>query len=133
METMGRNRKEIDETVLVSLAERGWSMRAIAATFGVSEGLIRKRYSAKVEESRHVGAYKLLDILWQRGVKEKSDKVLLNLAERIIGPTPKAQDPNTQQGPVNIQVNQYNPQLSDEECEQRVLELNQKLLTKGEE
>ncbi len=81
-------KKEIDENVVISLAERGWSMRQIAAAFKVDEGTIRKRFSAKVEEARHHGAAKLLDVLWQRGVKEKSDRVLTHLADRILGKVP---------------------------------------------
>lgn len=78
--------KNLDEDVILKLAERHWSNRQIAATFGCDEGVIRRRLSAKLENARQHGAAKLLDILWQRAVTEKSDRVLLNLADRIIGP-----------------------------------------------
>jgi hypothetical protein len=97
-----RSKMVIDEDLLVARASRGWSMRAIAASFGVDEATIRRRYSAKIEAARHHGAAKLLDVLWTRGVQEKSDQVLLNLANRIIGPTPR--DPEQMQQ-VNVQIN----------------------------
>jgi hypothetical protein len=81
----GRPPTPIDENVVVSLAERGWSIRQIAAAFKVDEKTIRKNYSALIEESRQHGAAKLLDVLWKRGVQEKSDKVLTHLADRILG------------------------------------------------
>jgi hypothetical protein len=86
---MARPRKNIDEKALIAMAERGWSIRGIAAAFGVGAETIRVRYGAKIMEARQHGAQKLLDILWQRGVKEKSDRVLVHLADRIIGKVPQ--------------------------------------------
>lgn len=86
---MGRPKKPIDPEQVRKLAERGWNVCAIASHFEVDEMTIRRRFSEIIVESRKHGAAKLLDILWQRGVTEKDSKVLLNLADRIIGPVPK--------------------------------------------
>jgi len=86
---MGRPEKPIDVEQVKKLAERGWSNVAIAVHFEVDESRIRRRFAEVIKESRKHGAAKLLDILWQRGVTEKDSKVLLNLADRIIGPVPK--------------------------------------------
>ena len=82
---MARPKIEIDEKALIAMAERGWSVRGIAAAFGVGAETIRVRYGAKIEEARQHGAQKLLDILWQRGVTGKSDRILTHLADRILG------------------------------------------------
>lgn len=78
-------KKIIDLNVLVSLAERGWSARQIAAAFKVDPTTITRKYSALIEEARQHGAAKLMDILWQRGVTAKSDRILTHLADRILG------------------------------------------------
>jgi AcrR family transcriptional regulator len=67
------------------MAERGWSTRAIASALGVGQATLINRYGAKIQEAKHHGAYKLLDILWQRAVTNKSDRVLTHLADRILG------------------------------------------------
>lgn len=82
---MARPKKEIDEKALVAMAERGWSIRGIAVAFGVDEKTIRTRYSALIEDSRQHGKEKLLDVLWQRAVTSKSDRVLCHLADRLLG------------------------------------------------
>ncbi len=81
--------KSIDRDVVKKLAERGWSGRQIAAAFEVDEATIRRKFSALIKESRHHGAAKLLDILWQRGVTEKDARILLHLADRILGKVPQ--------------------------------------------
>lgn len=86
---MARPKIPIDENALIAMAERGWSVRGIAAAFKVSPNTILNHYGAKIEEARQHGAQKLLDVLWQRGVKEKSDRVLVHLADRIIGKIPQ--------------------------------------------
>ena len=122
-----RARVVIDEALLKARASRGWSMRAIAASFGCDEATIRRKYSAKVEEARHHGAAKLMDVLWVRGVGDEkakvpgSDRVLLNLADRIIGPTPR--DPEQMQQ-VNVQINQMS-KLPREELTKRIDALNE--------
>lgn len=85
----GRPRKKIEVEQLKKLAERGWSARQIASHFEVDEATVRRRFSAIIAEARQHGQAKLLDILWQRGVAEKSDRILKDLADRIIGPVPK--------------------------------------------
>lgn len=85
----GRPKKPIDPLQVKNLAERGWSIKQIAAHFGVNDMTIARRFSALIKESRQHGAAKLIDILWKRGVQEKSDRVLLNLADRILGPVPR--------------------------------------------
>lgn len=82
-------KKVIDVEVVKKLAERGWSGRQIAAAFSVNESVIRKRFGALMTEARHHGAAKLLDVLWQRGVTEKDTRVLIHLADRILGVIPK--------------------------------------------
>lgn len=82
---MARPRKEIDENALIAMAERGWSIRGIAVAFGVDEKTIRTRYAARIEDARHHGKEKLMDILWQRAVTAKSDRVLCHLADRLLG------------------------------------------------
>lgn len=86
---MSRPPADIDEQQVRNLAERGWSGRQIAAHFGVAESVIRRRFSAVIEEARQHGAAKLIDILWQRGVKEKSDRILMHLADRLLGRVPQ--------------------------------------------
>lgn len=85
---MGRPKKPIDPDQVKNLAERGWSGRQIAAHFGVNEATIRRKFDALIAEARQHGAAKLLDVLWQRGVTGKSDRVLVHLADRIIGKIP---------------------------------------------
>lgn len=82
---MARPKKPIDENALIAMAERGWTIPGIAAAFGVSPETIRDRFSAKIEAARHHGAQKLMDILWQRAVTAKSDRVLCHLADRLLG------------------------------------------------
>lgn len=104
----GRPPIVIDEDLLLARAARHWSIRAIAASFGVDEATIRKRYSAKIENARHHGAGNLMDHLWVRAIgNEKkgipgSDRILLNLGDRIIGPTPREPEQMQQ---VNVQIN----------------------------
>lgn len=129
---MARPKKPINEDLLVARAERGWSMRQIAAAFGVNESLIRRRYAAKIEDARHHGAAKLMDILWVRGVNEKSDRILENLTDRIMGPRPKAPDQEGQRQTVSVQVTQYHDKLTPAELTEEIHK-EQKLLTKGDE
>lgn len=86
---MARPPKEIDEETVRKLAERQWDYEQIAAFFGVSGDTIKRRFEDVVYEAKHSGKAKLIDILWQRAVTEKSDKVLVHLADRILGPVPK--------------------------------------------
>lgn len=92
---MGRPEIPIDEKQVRKLAERGWSVRQIAAHFEVDEATIRRRFAAAVEESRHHGQAKLLDVLWQRGIGNPEtrtggdNRVLLHLADRILGKIPQ--------------------------------------------
>lgn len=79
----------IPEDQVRKLAERGWSGRAIAAQFGVDERTIRRKFAAVIAESKQHGAAKLLDVLWKRATEGRSDRVLVHLADRIIGPVVK--------------------------------------------
>lgn len=80
----GRPQAPIDEEQLIVLAEKHWSIEQIAAFFRVSRDTIERRFSAVVEEARHRGAAKIIDKLWVRS--DESDRILINLAERVIGP-----------------------------------------------
>jgi hypothetical protein len=86
---MGRPKKPIDEKQLEALAERQWSDVQIAAFFEIHVTNLEKRFASKIAECRQRGKAKLLDVLWQRGVQEKSDRVLTHLADRVLGPIPK--------------------------------------------
>ncbi len=87
---MGRPKRPIDVEVVKKLAERGWSGRQIAAALGVDEGTLRKKgLSAMMADARHHGAAKLLDVLWQRGVTDRDNRVLIHLADRILGKIPQ--------------------------------------------
>lgn len=130
---MARPKVPIDERALTAMAERGWSAAQIAAAFGVDRETIVRRFSDKIAAARQHGSAKLLDVLWQRGVQEKSDKVLLNLADRILGPVKSPQEAANQSQFIQVnQVNQY-PSLTPEEETKRIDELTQKQLTSGEE
>jgi hypothetical protein len=86
---MARPRKKIDPEQVRKLAERQWSDVQIGAHFGVHSATIARRFANLLIDARHNGKAKLIDILWQRGVTEKSDRVLIHLADRVLGPVPK--------------------------------------------
>lgn len=86
---MARPRKPIDPEQVRKLAERQWSDEQIAAVIGCDRRTLERRFPQLLRDARHAGRAKLIDILWQRGVTEKSDRVLLHLADRALGPVPK--------------------------------------------
>lgn len=88
-EAMARPKKPINEVQLRLLAERQWSSRQMGAFFGVHSTNIVRRYAALIEEAREHGKAKLIDVLWERAVDHKSDRVLIYLADRVLGPIPK--------------------------------------------
>ena len=83
---MARPQKPIDAEQVRKLAERHWTMEMIAAHFNVSGDTIKRRFKDVVDAGRQEGKAKLIDVLWQRAVIEKSDRILIHLAERILGP-----------------------------------------------
>ena len=85
----GRPRKKIDTEQLRKLAERQWSNEQIAVFLGADRRTIERRFSQLLIDARQQGRAKLIDILWQRGVQEKSDRILIHLADRVLGPVPK--------------------------------------------
>ena len=86
---MARPKIPLDAEQIRNLAQKHWSIESIAAHFGVSRDTIHRRYAAIIEEGRHQGKAKLIDVLWHRGVVEKSDRILENLSDRVMGPVPK--------------------------------------------
>ena len=105
---MARPKAKIDEKNLEALAERQWTDVQIAAFFGVDERTIQRRFAAKLIECRQRGKAKLLDVLWQRGVAEKSDRILVHLADRVLGPvTQKVEE----QPPTQVEVRVVNPEI----------------------
>lgn len=81
---MGRPKKKIDPEQVAQLARRFWSQRQIAAFFKVDEGTIRRRFSAIIEENKHVGTALLLDRMWRR-IEERSDKMLELALKKYAG------------------------------------------------
>lgn len=101
---MGRPRAKIDREQLMKLAERGWSKRQIGAFFRVDESVIRDRFSRDYEIAQHGGAGKLVDVLWQRalgtkGLNNGSDRVLIHLSDRILGPVKREMNLNIENMP----------------------------------
>lgn len=80
---VGRPEADIDEKLLVRLAEKLWSTEEIAATFGVHSTTINRRFAALIADCRQRGKAKLRDLLWQRALKG-SDKVLLHMCKHHL-------------------------------------------------
>jgi len=68
------------------LAEKQWDKHQIAAFFGVSHDTIHRRFASVIEEARHSGKAKLIDILWKRILEGKSDRLLEHALDRFVGP-----------------------------------------------
>jgi hypothetical protein len=84
---MARPPKPINSKQVEELAERHWSIEQIAAFFRVDRRTIERRFAAVIEDARHRGRAKLIDMLWKRA--DESDRILENLADRVIGPVQK--------------------------------------------
>jgi hypothetical protein len=86
----GRPKVKLDESIILKLGERHWSDLQIAATMGCHEHTIKRRFGDKLILARQRGCAKLVDILWQRAVHDKRDRVLMHLADRFLGAIPKS-------------------------------------------
>lgn len=86
---MARPKKKIDPEQLRKLAEKHWSTESIAYFFGVSVRTVNRRFGRAIEEARHGGKSKLLDLLWARASgaagQKQSDRILEHLANRVLG------------------------------------------------
>jgi hypothetical protein len=85
---MARPPKPIDPEQVRKLAEKQWSDAQIAAVVGIHQTNLRKRFAIIIDEGRHSGKAKLIDILWQRAVIDKSDRMLEHALNRFLGPIP---------------------------------------------
>ena len=86
---MARPKFQIDIEQVKKLAERQWSDEQIAGFIGCDRRTLERRFSQELAAARQSGRAKLIDVLWQRGVKDKSDRILTHLADRFLGAIPK--------------------------------------------
>jgi len=79
--------KGIDIEQARKLAERQWTTRAIASFFGVSERLLSKKGLCQyLEECRHTGKNKIIDILYKAAIEKNDMRAAIHLANRFCGP-----------------------------------------------
>lgn len=77
-------RKPIDQTALEKMAEKGWTVKEIAASFHVDPTTIYRRYATLIEECRQRGTAKVRDLQWQRAL-QGSDKMILHMSKHLLG------------------------------------------------
>jgi len=81
---------DLDRDQVRALAAKGWPVESMAAFFKVHKTTLYRAYATEIEEGRARGVATVLDLMWDRVINHKSERVLINLADRIVGPTPKA-------------------------------------------
>ena len=87
---MGRPKKEIDPKTVEAMAFVGAPNTDIAAWFGVTEGLIRKRFSEILAKSRSGRRTKLRELQWE-AAKKGSNAMLIWLGKQDLGQTDKVE------------------------------------------
>lgn len=108
---MARPKKPIDIDQLKKIAERGWNDDEIGAFFNATGQTVRRRFGPIIDSHRLNGKAKLKDIIWQRAIgkggnDKGSDRVLIHLADRVLGPV-KQEVEQAHQGKIEIVITDY--------------------------
>jgi hypothetical protein len=83
---MGRPELKIDAEQVRNLSKAQWSVESIATHFKCDPQTIYNRFSGELNAGRQDLANLIWNKLLQRGIKDNSDRVLIHLAERVLGP-----------------------------------------------
>lgn len=81
---MARPEKDVDEKVVLALAQRHCSVREIAAVVGVSEDTLYRRYAAVIKKGRADARWRLRDRQWQSAMAGNTT-MLIWLGKQMLG------------------------------------------------
>lgn len=87
---MARKKEEFTErevNLVKELAAHHVTKEAIAGALGISFPTLNQHFFNEIELARHEGKQRIMDMLWFKA--RTSDRVLIHLADRVLGPVAK--------------------------------------------
>lgn len=99
---MARPKKQIDPNIVRNLAAEFKSPQTIAAILSVDRRTLEKGFSHILEEGRHEGKARIIETLMDRA--KSSDRVLIHIADRFLGPVKQETDHS---GKIEVVITDY--------------------------